>query len=213
MKSVAVVDYGAGNLFSLIKALRFLGASPMLVQTPQELEMGERIILPGVGAFPAGMEAIESRGLVEAIRRAAESQKIILGICLGAQLLMSDGYEFRHVKGLGCVPGRVVRFPHLTAGYHIPNTNWNPIELPEGKSTDDWLESPLANTVPESQFYFVHSFICEPMDPKHVLAETVYGGFRFCSVYRNGNIFGSQFHPEKSGEPGLEFLKSFLNLV
>lgn len=213
MKSVAVVDYGAGNLFSLMKALKFLGASPMLIQTPQELDAADSLILPGVGAFPAGMEALESRGLVEAIRRAAESRKKILGICLGAQLLMTDGYEFRHVKGIGCVPGRVVKLPELAVGYRIPNINWNPVVLPAKSGLDHWEGTPLAQTGPGSQFYFVHSFICEPADPEAILAQTQYGGFTFCSVYRHGNIFGSQFHPEKSGNVGLQFLQSFLDLV
>lgn len=213
MRSVAVVDYGAGNLFSLMKALKFLGASPVLVKTSDELDAAGAIILPGVGAFPAGMETLQSRGFVDAIRRAAESQKKILGICLGAQLLMSDGYEFRHVEGLGCVPGRVVKFPELAAGYRVPNINWNPVDLPVERSNDSWAQTPLAQTVPGSQFYFVHSFICEPTDPIDVLAQTTYGGWTFCSVYRRGNIFGSQFHPEKSGKVGLQFLQSFLDFV
>lgn len=213
MKSVAVVDYGAGNLFSLMKALRFLGSSPVLIRTPDELDAAQTIILPGVGAFPAGMEALESRRLADAIRRAAESQKKILGICLGAQLLMSDGYEFRHVEGLGCVPGRVVKFPELAAGYRVPNINWNPVALPSNKGLNSWEGTPLAQTAPGSQFYFVHSFICEPADREDILAQTEYGEFTFCSVYRRGNIFGSQFHPEKSGKVGLQFLQSFLDFV
>ncbi len=213
MKSVAVVDYGAGNLFSLMKALRFLGSLPVLVQTPQELDAAEAIILPGVGAFPPGMEALESRGLIDAIRRATESQKKILGICLGAQLLMSDGYEFHHVKGLGCVPGQVVKFPQLAPGYRVPNINWNPVERPLQRGLESWEGTPLARTEPGSQFYFVHSFVCEPTNFGDVLAQTEYGGHRFCCVYRRGNIFGSQFHPEKSGKVGLQFLQSFLDLV
>lgn len=213
MKSVAVIDYGAGNLFSLIKALKFLGVSPVLAQTPQELAAADGLILPGVGAFPAGMEALDSLGLVDAIRRAAESQKKILGICLGAQLLMDDGYEFRHVEGLGCVPGRVVKFPALAAGYRVPNINWNPVVFPSKSGLDHWEGTPLAQTEPGSQFYFVHSFICEPTNHEDILAQTEYGGFTFCSVYRRGNVFGSQFHPEKSGNIGLRFLQSFLDLI
>ncbi|MBI4256898.1 imidazole glycerol phosphate synthase subunit HisH [Candidatus Uhrbacteria bacterium] len=211
MKTVAIVDYGAGNLFSLMKALRYVGASPTLVETPEAVEGSEALIIPGVGAFPAGMKALQERGLVSAVQTYAQSGKPLLGICLGAQLLMSDGYEFGHTQGLGCVPGRVIKFPDLAPGYRVPNINWNPVEPPEQASPKYWQGTPLAHTLPGSQYYFVHSFICEPEDDQDILAQTTYGGFPFCSVYRRGNIVGSQFHPEKSGEVGLQFLKTFLD--
>ena len=213
MKSVGVIDYGAGNLESLMKALRFLGVAASLVQTPEELAQADALILPGVGAFPAGMQSLNDRGLVSAIQQAAASQKWMLGICLGAQLMMSDGYEFRHVQGLGCVPGRVVKFSLLASGYRVPNINWNPVELPVGVRSDAWQGTVLAQTHPGDQFYFVHSFICEPTDPRDTLATTTYGGQTFCSVFQRGNIIGCQFHPEKSGEVGLRFLKTFLDLL
>ncbi|MBI5793896.1 imidazole glycerol phosphate synthase subunit HisH [Candidatus Uhrbacteria bacterium] len=213
MKTVAIVDYGAGNLFSLVKALRFLGASPTLVETPEAVEGSDALIIPGVGAFPAGMKALQERGLVSAIQASAQSGKHLLGICLGAQLLMSGGYEFGYTQGLGCVPGRVIKFPNLAPGYRVPNINWNPVELPEHANTDSWQGTPLAHTLPGSHFYFVHSFVCEPDNSQDVLAQTTYGGFSFCCVYRRGNMVGSQFHPEKSGEVGLQFLKTFLDLL
>lgn len=213
MRSIAIVDYGAGNIYSLLKALRFLGVNESVAKTPSDIESADALILPGVGAFPAGMESLYERGVIPAIEHAAASGKWILGICLGAQLLMSEGDEFQYTQGLCLISGRVVKFPSLREGYRTPNINWNPVTRVEASRGDVWEGTPLMHTENDSQFYFVHSFVCEPTEQQHVLAQTQYGGHRFCSVYQDGHIVGCQFHPEKSGEVGLQFLKSFLGLV
>jgi len=207
-KTVSIVDYGMGNLYSVISALKELGYGHRLVATPEEILASDSVILPGVGAFGDAMEELSKRGLVEAIRKHADMGKPLLGICLGMQLLLSESEEFGLHKGLDIIHGHVVRLePDESA--RLPHINWDEIMPPNGAG---WSGTILDGIPPNSSFYFVHSFGCFPEDINNFLATTVYGGQPFCSVARKGNVYGTQFHPEKSGSIGLKLLESFLRL-
>lgn len=207
---IVIADYGLGNLYSLTKALLSLGANPIISEDPKEVRMADVLFLPGVGAFPAGMDGLKRRGLISPIKEHVQNNKPILGICLGMQLMMSESEEFGHHQGLGIIPGRVIPFTDLPKEYRIPHIGWNQIN----PSKDTTWGDPLFNNIPKGTYtYFVHSFYPVPYDTKDVLAETIYGTRVFCSLAKHGSAYGSQFHPEKSGSKGLEILKNFLNLA
>ena len=201
---LAVIDYGAGNLRSVLHALRTLGAQNLqLVREPAELHGAKRIILPGVGAFGAGMHILRQRGLVEPIREAALAGTPFLGICLGMQFLFDSSNEMGEHEGLHLLPGRVTRFadqPELK----IPHMGWNQLSPTR--------HSPLLTGLqPEAYAYFVHSYYCAPQNPADVLLNCDYGG-PFCAAVSRDNIFGVQFHPEKSQHTGLRLLANFLEI-
>ena len=156
------------------------------------------------------MRGLEIRGLIETIKKMAKSGKPILGICLGAQLMLSEGHEFGLFKGLDIIKGKVVHFPILDNNEKIPHVGWNTI-FP--KKENDWDNSILRTFDKEDRLYFVHSYILEPESKENVFALTEYGGQTFCSVIKKENIYGCQFHPEKSGEVGLKLIKNFINLI
>jgi glutamine amidotransferase len=218
MPEVVVIDYGMGNLYSIKRALEHLGARPTVSGDPAELAEAPRAILPGVGAFGQAMAGLAGSGLDAAIAEYAASGRPLLGICLGMQLLMESSQEFGPHQGLGLIPGRVVRFREAQNGgprYKIPQIGWNRLELPAGADGDGgrprlWRDTVLEGLAPGSFFYFVHSYVCVPQDPAWVLAESVYGRDRFCSVVRRANVAGCQFHPERSAELGLAIYQNFL---
>jgi glutamine amidotransferase len=197
-----VIDSGICNLGSIARALERAGGTVQVVTTPDQVAAQQRLILPGVGSFPAGMDALESRGLDRAIVAFAATGKPVFGICLGMQLLFETGEEFGTRKGLGLIPGRVRA---INAGdLAVPHMGWNNI-LPI-------QEDPLLQGLPDNAyFYFVHSFVCEPADAAHVLARATYGE-EFCAMARNGNVRGLQAHPEKSQQCGATVLRNFLGL-
>ncbi|MBZ0136250.1 MAG: imidazole glycerol phosphate synthase subunit HisH [Planctomycetes bacterium] len=197
---VTIIDSGICNLGSISRAVERAGAGVRVATEPAQVAAADRLILPGVGSFPAGMRALRDRGLCDAIREFAASAKPLLGICLGMQLLFETGEEFEATDGLGLIPGRVREIKATPR----PHMGWNRI-VPKG---DDSL---LAELPEEAYFYFVHSFVCEPSDNADVLGETEYGE-TFCSVVRRGNVRGIQAHPEKSQRCGALVLESFLKL-
>lgn len=201
---LAVVDYGAGNLRSVMHALKHLNApSLVLVQHPDELKHAEKIILPGVGAFGAGMQVLRERGLVEPIVNAVKAGTPFLGICVGMQFLFDIGEEMGLHQGLGLLGGRVVRFP-VFSELKVPHTGWNQLRLTR--------PSPLLNGLPEQSFaYFNHSYHCVPEDPNDVLITVDYG-IEFCAAVQRDHIFGVQFHPEKSQNTGLKILQNFIKM-
>jgi glutamine amidotransferase len=205
---VTVVDYGMGNLLSVMKALQKCGAEVTLESSPLFIGKAERLLLPGVGAFADGMSELHSRGLVEPIRQYAASGRPLLGICLGMQMLLEGSDEFGASSGLGIVPGWVRKLPDQD-GIKLPHIGWSGTVPPEGGR---WEASLLDGTAPGQEFYFVHSFGAAPADPGDCLAETAYGEARFCSAVRRGSVSGFQFHPEKSGEAGLAIVRRFLGL-
>lgn len=199
---LAVIDYGAGNLRSVLHALDHLQAAGVqVVQQPQQLEGAEKIILPGVGAFGAGMEALRKQGLVAPLREAVRSGTPYLGICLGMQFLFDYSDEMGHHEGLGILPGRVTRFPK-SAELKVPHMGWNRVEAIQ--------PSPLLTKLPDDPYaYFVHSYYCEPANKEDILLVTDYG-IRFTAAVAQEMVFGVQFHPEKSQQVGLQLLRNFL---
>ena len=218
LKKITIVDCGMGNLFSIDRAIGYFDCQPIITSDSSKIASAERLILPGVGAFGKGMHELESRGLVDAIREFVKTERPLLGICLGMQLLMTKSYEFGLHYGINLIEGDVVRFqdPHAQGfSFKIPHVGWNKIVSPalkdNGNALGDstWGGTILDTTPPNSYFYFVHSYVVMPFNELHILAETEYGHNRFCSVVNKDNLFGCQFHPEKSGSIGLDLLKRF----
>lgn len=203
---VTVVDYGMGNLLSVTRALEHCGAEVVLESSPQRIMQAERLVLPGVGAFVDGMSELRQRQLIEPIRDYAISAKPLLGICLGMQMMLDGSDEFGESRGLGIVPGWVRKLP-TQPGIKLPHIGWSAISPPPGA---DWQGSLLQDVPVGHEMYFVHSYHAEPTNPAHRLAETRYGEYAFCAAIRKGNVTGCQFHPEKSGETGLNIIRRFL---
>ena len=206
---IVIVDYGVGNIHSAMKGLKRFTADVVLSEDPTEIRAASALVLPGQGAFEAGMEGLRVRGLLDAVTQAAADGKPILGICLGAQLLLERGEEFGDWNGLGFLPGAVVRFPPLN-GEKTPHMGWNAIREP---APGRWKDTALEGVPPGAEMYFIHSYILQPSDPAHVLATTEYGGVTFPSVIAKGKMIGCQFHPEKSGEMGLRILERFVGML
>lgn len=209
--NITIVDYGVGNLQSLKKAFAFLGAEPLVTEDAEAIRCARALVLPGVGSFEAGMRGLKLRGLTDAVKEHAKKNKPLLGICLGAQLLLSRGHEFGVHEGLGVIEGEVVRFPSLADNEKVPQVGWNAFNCPEGVSWEGTIFDSFAKGEPD--VYFVHSYILKPARREHIFGTTRYGGFEFCSAIRRGNVYGVQFHPEKSGKVGLHLLKNFVTLV
>lgn len=200
---VLVVDYDMGNLNSVRRMLELCGAQVLISSDPAYLKDAERIVLPGVGAFTDAMRSLNEKGLSQEIGRAAKSGVPLLGICLGMQVLADSGNEGGECRGLGLIPGRVTRF-EPAEGLRIPHMGWNEV----------WsaARDPILENIPDgSDFYFVHSYRFIPASRSHVLAETPYGE-RFASMVVSENVYGAQFHPEKSSKTGMRLLTNFLNL-
>ncbi len=197
-----IIDYGMGNLRSVEKAVEAVGGKAVISGNPYVIRRGARLILPGVGAFGDAMENLRRNGLDEAIREAADSGKPLLGLCLGLQLIFTQSEEFGNHKGLNLIPGNVRKFSDTDL--RVPHVGWNQIEGNQ--------PNPLLKDIPEgSYFYFVHSFYVEPARPENILRWTSYGR-RFCSIACKDNVWGAQFHPEKSQDAGKKLLRNFLAL-
>lgn len=195
---LTIVDYGAGNLKSLQNALAFLRIPSQVTREPEVVAAAEKLILPGVGAFGFAMGNLKKFHLDEALCLARDREAVILGICLGMQLLLTGSEENGGSTGLDFVPGVVQK---LKTVLKVPHTGWNVV--------DTISSSPLVKDLPEPAFaYFVHSYVCRPKDDAMVVATTNYDS-DFCSVLARDNVFGTQFHPEKSQEVGLQILKNF----
>lgn len=201
---IAIIDYDAGNIKSVEKALRHLGKEASVTRDPREILAADQAILPGVGAFGDAMANLDRFGLTEVIRTFAADQKPLFGICLGMQLLFESSEENPGVKGLGLLPGRIQKLPSK-AGLKIPHMGWNSLEIAEGKK--------LFQEIAQGAYvYFVHSYYLEASEPSIVAAVSEYGVRIHASVEWR-NIFACQFHPEKSGETGLRILKNFVELA
>lgn len=215
--TVVIVDYGMGNLFSIQRAVAYVGGMPVISGEPPIIRGAERLILPGVGAFGDGMDNLRQRELIEPIKDFVSSGKTLLGICLGMQLLMTESEEFGLHSGLDLIRGRVTRLPEPRPEgpfYKIPHVGWNRLNFPsilkDTKTHNPW-EDTIFNKLQEGIFvYFVHSYIVVPDSPLAILSETDYGNSPFCSALCQDNLLGCQFHPEVSGEAGLEILSEFV---
>jgi imidazole glycerol-phosphate synthase subunit HisH len=213
-KPIAIVDYGRGNLFSVQRALEHVGAAPYLITTAEEIAQAKCLILPGVGAFADGMNALHQRELVKALQDYATQGKPLLGICLGMQMLFDESEEFGPNRGLGIISGTVNKLSDADGNaegiYKIPHVGWTALRHPQGKQSSDWRHTPLHTTREGESVYFVHSYTAHPKDPSHRLADSLYFGKRIAATVRKGNVVGMQYHPEKSGTVGLQMLKDFL---
>ena len=200
---IAIIDYDAGNLRSVEKALAALGETPVVTRSPEEILAADKVILPGVGSFGDAMEKLRQYDLVKVIRRVAEQGTPFLGICLGMQALFDGSEEGAGVAGLGLIPGMVRRLPDC--GLKIPHMGWNSLRPQK--------PSPLLEGLPEEPYvYFVHSYACEAQRLEDVLPTTEYGR-PFHSAVQRGNVMGMQFHPEKSGLTGQRLLRNFVAMT
>ncbi|MCE9604817.1 MAG: imidazole glycerol phosphate synthase subunit HisH [Planctomycetia bacterium] len=210
---ILIVDYGMGNLRSVQKGFEKVGFEAKISSDPAEIRRATKVVLPGVGAFPDAMTELHTRRLIDPIREAIDAEKPFLGVCLGLQLLFETGTEgcedinvgeqARRHEGLGILPGEVVRFD-LPREFKVPHMGWNKLDVRR--------ESPLTvGLSAEPYFYFVHSYFVVPGDPEVVAGETNYHR-PFTSLVRRGNLYASQFHPEKSQRDGLTVLKNFAEL-
>ena len=189
-KQIALIDFGAGNLHSVYKALKFIGAEAEITKDINTIEKSDAVVFPGVGAFGAVMSSIRKNNLEDIIKKAATSKKSFLGICVGMQVLFEEGEENPEEKGLGVLKGKVVRFKKAKK---IPHIGWNDVN--------------------DKKYYFVHSYYVLPEDKNIVYAETEYDGEKFISIIKKNNLLAVQFHPEKSGDAGLELLGDFVKSI
>jgi len=211
MCEVVLVDYGCGNIRSIEQALVKIGVSCRHTSNPIEIKEAKRIILPGVGAYATGMQHLEKMELIQVLKDFAISGKPMLGICLGMQLLLDYSEEFGKHEGLGIISGNVT-YLSSNDGVKIPHIGWNALEIPECNNKQIWDNEILDGIDPNKDCYFVHSYMVRTSRDMDNIAETEYGGVRFSSVVCYNNVYGCQFHPEKSGAIGLKFLNNFVQI-
>jgi glutamine amidotransferase len=210
---VSVIDYGVGNLLSVQRSLEYIGAKVSFVSDGSALRRADRVVLPGVGAFPKAMQELKKRDLIGPIQELAANDVPMLAICLGMQLLLDESDEFGTTAGLGIIPGRVEAIPIINTqgtSHKIPSIGWN--EIQQSHSSNDWDDTILRNLAPGTPMYFIHSFMAKPAKSEHCISESLYGGHSISAVIGNKSTYGCQFHPEKSGSAGLTVLKNFLSL-
>ncbi len=201
----AIIDYGVGNLFSLRCSLNSIGANVIVTNDNEVINSASRIILPGVGAFEDAMKKLVSSGMDKTVKMCASGGKPILGICLGMQLLFDNSFEYGNHKGLGLIPGSVVPLKeYIPSELKVPHIGWNKLILREGESLFKYLEG-------DSFAYYVHSYFAKT-SPEYITAQSKYG-IAVTGAVRKDNVFGTQFHPEKSGRDGLLMLKAFCEEV
>ncbi len=209
--NITMIDYGASNIRSAQKAFEFIGATVELTEDPDVVRKADKLVLPGVGAFGSGMAGLNRRDLPAAIHEAVGRGIPFLGICVGMQLMFTEGHEMGVHEGLGLMAGKVIRFPEklrnpksAIRNLKIPHMGWNQLE-------PAWENPLLAGVKMGDYAYFVHSYYCDPEDATAVLAWTDYG-LPFASVVAKDNLYGLQFHPEKSQSVGLRILRNFVEM-
>ena len=204
---IAIVDYGVGNIFSLYSSFKYIGAEVVLTSDPEEIKKADKIILPGVGAFADAAKKLRDSGLADVVVDEVKNGKPLLGICLGMQMLFERSFEYGEHKGLGLIKGDIVSMEGVVpANYKIPHIGWNGLHFPEDKAKSDIFKYINENDC----VYFVHSYFGANCD-ESVIATTEYGAELTAAVaYKN--VYGVQFHPEKSGEVGMKILKAFCEM-
>lgn len=210
MTNVTVVDYGAGNLLNVVRALEHCGANVLVTNKAEIISRAERLVFPGVGAFGDCMKAIKALGIEQSLVDYVKSDRLFLGICVGMQVMFEISEEFGEHKGLGIISGRVVRIPEMGTNnqtHKVPHIGWKELQ-----SESPWQDTMLEDVNQKSAVYFVHSYMGVPTDDNDRLASVDYNGISICAAIRKGNCYGTQFHPEKSGETGLGILRRFLTL-
>jgi glutamine amidotransferase len=209
--NVTIIDYGVGNLLSVQRGFEYFGASVELTSDPEKILSAQRVVLPGVGAFPKAMQALKSLNLDTVIQELSNKGTPLLAICLGMQLLLEGSDEFGQTAGLSLISGRVVAVPNKTIEgtiHKIPNVGWSSLNVSSPRSS--WENTLLQDNKPGDAAYFVHSFMSQPSDQKNQIAHIVYGGHKVSAVIGRDRITGCQFHPEKSGLVGLKILERFI---
>ena len=210
-KKVTIIDYGCGNILNLARAIKFLGYEVDITRDKNKIINSTHVILPGVGAFGNAMRQIEKYNLFNIILEYAKSNKPLLGICLGMQILHTESYEFGVHKGLGLIEGKVIKISNKkNTKVKIPHMGWN--EIYPSNNKKGWKNKILKNSLIGKSFYFVHSFICITKDHDSTIAVSNYSNISIPAVVATGNIFGCQFHPEKSADNGLAILKNFCEI-
>lgn len=212
---VAIIDYEMGNLFSVQHACAAVGLEPVVTTDKRVLLESEAAILPGVGAFGAAMDNLHKLDLVRPILDFIAAGKPLMGICLGMQLVFEESEEFGVHKGLGLVGGRVVRFSNRGpegAAVKVPQIGWNRIDPPKDRP-EAWRGTALEGIAAGEYMYFVHSYYALPSDPDDALTITDYEGTGYCSAVKRGNVFASQFHPEKSAIEGLKIYRNWADSI
>ena len=206
---IVIVDYGIGNLRSIYSAFKNQGIEPILSNDYEVILNADGIVLPGVGAYSHAMKNLKKYNLIKTIKDYAKTEKPILGICLGMQLLLEQSEEFEITEGLGLVKGKVIKMPIVNSlQTKLPNINWSALKPNFLK----WNETILDNISLNSEMYFVHSYVAKLDNENEILSVTDFGDVTFCSALKKGNIYGCQFHPEKSSQIGLKIINNFIKI-
>ena len=205
---IAIVDYQLNNLFSVKNAIDSLGYESQIVTEPSQIGAADGLVLPGIGAFPEAMKRLDSLGFIGAIEGFVRSGRPLLGICLGLQLLFSSSEEYGTHEGLGLINGKVRALKERAQSVAIPHVGWNTAERTSLLTANRETKDTGMDIIDGGYYYFVHSYVVEPSNISHSYTNTTYGGYQFCSSIAKDNIFGCQFHPEKSGSAGLNIFKS-----
>ena len=207
--NIVIVDYGIGNVKSIINAFENQGRKTVLSRDRKVILEADGLILPGVGAFSHGMNNLNKYNLVAIIKEYVKTGKPLLGICLGMQMLLEESEEFGDTKGIGLIKGRVIKLPiEKSNKIKLPHISWNAIIT----KNIEWENTILNGIEPNSDMYFVHTFVAKPENDDEILSKTDYFNVEFCSSLKKDNIYGCQFHPEKSATHGLSIIKNFINI-
>ena len=210
-KKIAIIDYGCGNILNLARAVKFLGYDVVITRDNKKIINSSHIILPGVGAFGNAIKHLEKYNLHKTILEYAKLDKPLLGICVGMQILFTVSYELGVHKGLGLLEGEVIKISNKkNKEIKIPHIGWN--ELYPNNDKKGWKNKILNNSLIGKSFYFIHSFVCLTKNPNSTIAVCNYSGISIPAIVSVGNIFGTQFHPEKSADNGLTILKNFCEI-
>jgi len=202
-KKVYILNYGINNIKSLYSAFIKVDAKPTIINEWSDIKDSNYLVLPGVGAFSTGIDNLKRLGYYDEILNHKMKNKPLLGICLGMQMLFEESEEFGNHEGIGLIKGKVKMLPNDT-DMKLPNVGWYSLKFEKDVANSNEIDN-------NAKFYFNHGYFCEPKEKNIVLSSSNYGKFKFCSSFRDGNIMGTQFHPEKSGTNGLNFLNFFIN--
>ena len=205
-KKVVILDYGTGNILSLTRSLNYIGIKPIITNSASEILKASHLILPGVGSFGTGMTLLNKYNLPNIIKKYVKTKKPMLGICLGMQLLFENSNEFSLTNGLKLVNGTVRKFKNNHSDINI-NIGWDKLDFTKSSFKQ------IFGKFEGKNFYFIHSYYSTPANPLEKIANSTHGKLKFCSIAKKKNIFGTQFHPEKSGKEGIDFLREIKKII